>query len=195
MLTWESRQAATLAAAQAGPAEDRVAPSFETVYRTWYSHVARWVRARGANDADVEDLTQEVFIIVRRKLGQFDGRNLPGFLFRITERTVRDHRRSSWIKNLLGNRAALLPELPAHEVDTLEAIEMRERRRALDAVLAKMSEKRRTTFILFEVEGYSGEEIARIESLPVDTVWTRLHHARKDFMRLVAELPSLGSDA
>src|SRR5580704_10141694 len=112
MLTWESRQAATLAAAQAGPAEDRVAPSFETVYRTWYSHVARWVRARGANDADVEDLTQEVFIIVRRKLGQFDGRNLPGFLFRIAERTVRDHRRSAWIRNLFRGPNAL-PELAA----------------------------------------------------------------------------------
>jgi RNA polymerase sigma-70 factor (ECF subfamily) len=53
-----------------------------------------------------------------------------------------------------------------------------------------MTEKRQTTFVLFEIEGYSGEEIAEIQSLPLDTVWTRLHHARKEFMRLVAELPS-----
>jgi DNA-directed RNA polymerase specialized sigma24 family protein len=57
-----------------------------------------------------------------------------------------------------------------------------------------MSEKRRTTFVLFEIEGYSGEEIAQIESLSVDAVWTRLHHARKDFVRLVAELPSSRED-
>jgi RNA polymerase sigma-70 factor (ECF subfamily) len=195
MLTWEGRQAAGLAAAQAGPAQVRAVPSFEAVYRTWYSHVARWVRSRGANDADVEDLTQEVFIIVRRKLERFDGRNLAAFLFRISERTVRDYRRSAWIRNLFRNRAPLPLDLRTPgEIDTLEALQMRERRSALDAILAKMSEKRRTTFVLFEIEGYSGEEISQIQSLPVDTVWTRLHHARKDFMRLVAELPSSRGD-
>jgi RNA polymerase sigma-70 factor (ECF subfamily) len=149
--------------------------------------VARWARARGANEADVEDLTQEVFIIVRRKLAEFDGRNLAGFLYRITERTVRDHRRSAWFRNLLRGQAPLAPEAGAHDDGTLETIQRREGREALAAILAKMSDKRRTTFILFEIEGYTGEEIARIQSLPVDTVWTRLHHARKDFKRLVAE--------
>ncbi len=193
MLTWPSGEVAGRTVAQPGPAEGRVVPSFESVYRTCFADVARWVRARGANDADVEDLTQEVFIIVRRKLGQFDGRNLPGFLYRITERTVRDHRRSSWIRNLFRNPAPL-PDLPAPEVDSLRAVQLRERRKTLDAILAKMSEKRRTTFVLFEIEGYSGEEIAQIQSLPVDTVWTRLHHARKDFTRLVAELPPAQRD-
>jgi RNA polymerase sigma-70 factor (ECF subfamily) len=146
------------------------------------------VRAGGANEADVEDVTQEVFIIVRRKLAQFDGRNLPGFLYRITERTVRDHRRTTWIRRLFRNPSPL-SGLVAPEVDSLRAIHHRKRREVLDAILEKMTEKRRTTFILFEIEGYSGEEIAQIQSLPVDTVWTRLHHARKDFVRFVAELP------
>jgi DNA-directed RNA polymerase specialized sigma24 family protein len=43
--------------------------------------------------------------------------------------------------------------------------------------------------VLFEIEGYSGEEIAQIQSLPLKTVWTRLHHARKDFIRMVSQLP------
>lgn len=194
MLTWQTGQVANATALQAGPEEARKVPSFEIVYRTWYAEVARWVRARGANEADIEDLTQEVFIIVRRKLGQFDGRNLAGFLYRIAQRTVRDHRRSAWIRNLFRGPAAL-PELTAPETDTLQSIQQRERRNALARVLAKMSEKRRTTFILFEVEGYSGEEIAQIQSIAVETVWTRLHHARKDFLRLVAELPSAERDA
>jgi RNA polymerase sigma-70 factor, ECF subfamily len=188
-LTWPIGDLAESPTAQTGAAPERAVFSFETVYRTWFSDVARWVRARGANDADVEDLTQEVFIIVRRKLAQFDGRNLPGFLYRITERTVRDHRRSTWIRNLFRNPSPL-PEIASRGVDGVEAIQQGERRRALDTLLAKMTEKRRTTFVLFEIEGYSGEEIAQIQSLSLDTVWTRLHHARKDFMRLVAELPS-----
>jgi RNA polymerase sigma-70 factor (ECF subfamily) len=189
-LTWSIGEVPAGAAQHVGSLQDRAVHSFESVYRTWFPEVARWVRARGANEADVEDVAQEVFIIVRRKLDQFDGRNLAGFLFRITERTVRDHRRSTWIRRLFRNPSPL-SELTAPQVDGADAMVDRDRRKVLDRILAQMSEKRRTTFVLFEIEGYSGEEIAQIQSLPVDTVWTRLHHARKDFMRLVAKL-SLG---
>jgi RNA polymerase sigma-70 factor (ECF subfamily) len=48
-----------------------------------------------------------------------------------------------------------------------------------------MSDMQRTAFVLFEIEGYSGEEIAELEQIPVNTVWTRLHHARKRFFELV----------
>jgi RNA polymerase sigma-70 factor (ECF subfamily) len=161
--------------------------SFESVYSAWFDDVARAVRVLGANEADVEDVTQEVFIIVQRKLGQFDGRDLRGFLYRITERTVRDHRRSAWIRRVFCNLSPL-SGLPAGELDAVDAIHRGEQRRLLDTILARMSEKRRTTFVLFAIEGYNGEEIGTIQSLPEGTVWTRLHRARKDFMRLVADL-------
>jgi RNA polymerase sigma-70 factor (ECF subfamily) len=164
-------------------------PSFDWIYRHCFVDVARWVRALRANDADIEDLTQEVFIVVRRKLDGFDGRNLPGFLYRITQRIVRDHRRSAWFRNLLVKQAPLA-DLVAPDSSGFSLIQERDRRRVLEGVLARMSEKRRTTFVLFELEGYCGEEIAQIQSLPVKTVWTRLHHARKDFLRMVAEFPS-----
>ena len=54
-------------------------------------------------------------------------------------------------------------------------------------LLQKMNEDRRSAFVLFEVEGLSGEEIARIQSVPLNTVWTRLHHARKEFFALAAK--------
>jgi RNA polymerase sigma-70 factor (ECF subfamily) len=159
--------------------------SFDWVYRVCFVDVARWVRALGAKDSDVEDLTQDVFIIVRRKLASFDGHNLQGFLYRIAQRTVRDYRRSAWFRNLLGKRASL-PELTSSNPTGLQMLEHAERRRALDSILARMSEKRRSTFVLFEIEGYSGQEIAQIQSLPLKTVWTRLYHARKDFVGMVA---------
>jgi DNA-directed RNA polymerase specialized sigma24 family protein len=52
---------------------------------------------------------------------------------------------------------------------------------------AKMREERRSAFVLFELEGLSGEEIARIQSVPVNTVWTRLFHARREFLVLAAK--------
>jgi RNA polymerase sigma-70 factor (ECF subfamily) len=162
--------------------------SFDSVYRTYFVDVARWVRALGANDADVEDITQEVFIVIRRKLPSFDGRNLPGYLYRIAQRAVRDHRRSAWFRNLLHKRSKL-PELAAPGPTGMQSIQQKEQRAVVDSILAKMSYKRRSTFVLFEIEGYSGEEIAQIQSLPLKTVWTRLHHARKDFLRFVSQLP------
>ena len=40
-------------------------------------------------------------------------------------------------------------------------------------------------FVLSEIEGYTGEQIAALEGMKVATVWTRLHHARRDFLQLV----------
>jgi RNA polymerase sigma-70 factor (ECF subfamily) len=80
--------------------------------------------------------------------------------------------------------------------DTNDPGELYERKEAeglLRGLLGKMSEVRRTTFILFEIEGYSGEEIAEMQGIPLNTVWTRLHHARKEFVRLVAESGHAGS--
>jgi DNA-directed RNA polymerase specialized sigma24 family protein len=43
-----------------------------------------------------------------------------------------------------------------------------------------MSEAHRVAFVLFEVEGYTGEEIATLEGVPLNTIWTRLRRARKE---------------
>jgi RNA polymerase sigma-70 factor, ECF subfamily len=167
--------------------------SFDSIYRDLFEDVAHWVRALGAHDADVEDLAQEVFIIVRRKLPGFDGQNLGGFLYRIIQRTVRDHRRSVWCRHLRG-RPEPLSALDSMSPTGVDAVQRHEGRRLLDAILARMSEKRRAAFILYEIEGYSGEEIARIHGIPLKTVWTRLHHARKAFVRLVSDLPAEGGE-
>ena len=58
-----------------------------------------------------------------------------------------------------------------------------------------MAEARRTAFVLFEIEGLSGDEIARIQSIPLNTVWTRLHHARREFFALAAKYQAAQADA
>jgi RNA polymerase sigma-70 factor (ECF subfamily) len=175
-------------AVRAAPATT-AAPNFDALYQTHFVEVARWVRALGASAGDIEDLTQEVFIILRRKLDGFDGHNVRGFLYRIAQRTVRDHRRSAWFRNLFCMRAPEARGLPSETPTALQVLELREKRKIVERILARMSEKRRSTFVLFEIEGYSGEEISQIQGVPLATVWTRLHHARRDFLRFVAELP------
>jgi RNA polymerase sigma-70 factor (ECF subfamily) len=162
--------------------------SFEDIYAQWFHDVSRWIRAFGGFDADLDDLAQEVFLIVRRQLPKFDGQNLGGWLYRITQRTVRDYRRRAWYRRVLARQhvdGRPERESTAPEPDPSEMLERREAERFLVQILAKMTESRRTAFILFEIEGYTGEEIASLEEVPVNTVWTRLHHARKEFYMLI----------
>ncbi|HMJ55458.1 MAG TPA: RNA polymerase sigma factor [Polyangiaceae bacterium] len=162
--------------------------SFEDVYARWFHDVYRWVRAFGGLDADLDDLAQEVFIVVRRKLPEFDGGNISGWLYRIAQRTVRDYRRRAWFRRFLLRKDShpIEEEQSSQPLNPAELLERREAERLLVQILSNMTATRRTAFILFEIEGYSGEEIAELESVPVNTVWTRLHHARKEFSSLIA---------
>lgn len=161
---------------------------FSEVYRAFFHEVQRWARALGIPSSELEDLAQEVFVVVRRKLHAFDGQNLAGWLFRITERTASDQRRRAWFRNLFSRRSyARLDTIEWGGAGPAEALERRQLQAELATLLAKMSEKRRTAFVLFEIEGYGGEEIAALLDLPVATVYTRLHHARKDFLALTRE--------
>jgi RNA polymerase sigma-70 factor (ECF subfamily) len=67
-----------------------------------------------------------------------------------------------------------------------QIFEHRESSERLYRLLEKISDKKRTVFVLFEMEGLPGEEIAHIVGCPLKTVWTRLHHARRDLHRLAA---------
>jgi RNA polymerase sigma-70 factor, ECF subfamily len=169
--------------------------TFEEVYAQGFPHVVRWIRAFGGLDADLEDLAQETFVVVRRQLAKFDGHNLAGWLYRITQRTVRDYREGAWFRRAWGNRhedkRARRDTIAPHS-DPSEVLERREAIRFLTQLLAKISESHRTAFILFEIEGYTGEEIAQLEDVPLNTVWTRLHHARKEICMLIDQARAQG---
>jgi RNA polymerase sigma-70 factor (ECF subfamily) len=160
---------------------------FASLYDAWFDHVARWVRALGGPDADIEDIAQDVFLVVRRRLRDFDGRNVAGWLHRIAAGQVRQHRRRRWIRSVFSRQTEPIDDLPSTGAGPSARLETREKQRVLEHLLAKMTEKRRIAFVLFEIEEYSGEEIADILDIPINTVWTRLHHARRDFFALVAQ--------
>jgi RNA polymerase sigma-70 factor (ECF subfamily) len=161
--------------------------NFRRVYERWFHDVVKWMFALGVPSSDTEDMAQEVFLVVRRRLSTFEAGNVAAWLYRITQLTVRDHRRRAWFKNLLIRRRDLdLSEVPYGGPTPDRSYEQEESRRRFQRLVGGMSEKLRTTFVLFEIEGYSGEEIAQIQDIPLGTVWTRLHNARKEFWKLVA---------
>jgi RNA polymerase sigma-70 factor (ECF subfamily) len=166
--------------------DDDRAGRFREIYERWFGDVVRWIYALGVPSSDSEDLAQEIFLVVRRKLDRFDGGNLAGWLYRIAQLTVRDHRRRAWFKNLVMRRRDIdVAGVELTAPSPAARYEEAENRRFLQTLVGGMSEKLRTAFVLFEIEGYSGEEIARIQDIPLGTVWTRLHLARKEFWRLL----------
>ena len=159
---------------------------FQSVYAAWFADVLRWIRALGAPGADQDDLAQEVFVIVHRRLADFDGRNMGGWLYRITANQVRDHRRLRWIRSVFKRGVPVPEQLEAPGPTPVMALERREKRRVLEALLAELSEPLRATFVLFEVDGYTAEEIARFQRSSINTVRARIHRARKRLLALVA---------
>jgi RNA polymerase sigma-70 factor (ECF subfamily) len=168
---------------------EHLALDFASIYETWFDEVTRWLPAMGVPDADLEDVAQEVFLVVRRKLATFKDDNLPGWLYGVALRTASSHRRQAWFRKLfLRPRDVLLSEFADRGPSPFALLERKEAQAALARVLLRLSDKRRRAFVLYELEGYSGEEIAELERIPLATVWTRLHHARKDFVALASRL-------
>ena len=152
---------------------------FKAVYDRWVLEVARWIRAMGGPAADRDDLLQEVFVVVHRRLSDFDGENLPGWLYRITAHQVRDFRRKLWVKHIFSRSVPLTESMPAPGPTPIMSVETREKHAFLDGLLSRISVPLRTAFVLFEIEGYTTEEIAQIQGAPLNTVRARILRARK----------------
>ena len=120
------------------------AADFDALYQQRFRDVLRWLRALGARPGELEDLAQEVFIVVRRKLPSFRDGNLDGWLYKIAKLTVRDHGRRAWFRRVFrrGGPAVELDELPSPAADPEQALERRERQRLFHRLVAEMSSAR-----------------------------------------------------
>lgn len=162
----------------------------DDVYELHADFVWRTLQHLGVRNADLEDLGQEVFVTVHRRLSTFDGRSkLTTWLFGICLNLVLRHRRRAYFR--FESSHAEPPERidPNTPEDRYAGEEARVR---LERLLEKLSPERRATFLLFEVEGVSCEEIAELTAVPVGTVYSRLHLARKQVAAAAARLRRAG---
>jgi RNA polymerase sigma-70 factor (ECF subfamily) len=165
------------------PAESAARLTFRQVYDTYFAFVWRAAANRGVPDAALDDVVQEVFLVVHRKLGEFEGRStVRTWLSSVVRRVVSGHVRKR------GNQPAAeepLLEEPAAAVIEEPAVET-ERRAALavlDDLLAKMMDVQREVFVLYELEEMTVREIADLTGANENTVQTRLRAARRIFQQ------------
>jgi RNA polymerase sigma-70 factor (ECF subfamily) len=147
----------------------------------------------GVRPADLDDVCQEVFIVVHKRLHTFDGSSqLTTWLFGICVRVVAAHRRRAWRRR--ETPTADPPDLeetpPSDRPD--ERYAARQARATLERVLDAMDLEKRAVFVMFEIDELSSEAIAMILGVPVGTVWSRLSAARKQFQSKLAREKARG---
>jgi len=165
---------------------------FRAIYERWFSDVSRWIRAMGGPEAEREDLVQDVFVVVHRRLPYFDGHNLPGWLYQIARHRVRDFRRLLWVRHMFYGGVPLSESLSKGGASPSDSLETSEKRALLERLLGRLNETERAALVLFEIDGYSGEAIAEIQGVPVNTVWARIYKARKKLKASLVKHESQG---
>lgn len=150
----------------------------------------------GVRDADLDDLMQEVFLVVHRKLPTFDGSSrVTTWLFGIALRVAAAHRRRAY--NRRERTSAEPPDRGATDPrDGPEgAAEAAEARAELGEILDGMDLEKRVVFVMFEIEELDCEAIAQALEIPIGTVHSRLHSARKDFQSALGRRAARGDRA
>ena len=137
----------------------------------------RYMRRMGIPRADVDDLVQATFLEITRAAPSFDARHAGrSWIFGVASIMLRRHR------HFLRRAAARISAWVMPEAEVLgtpaELFERAETERRFARAFAALSEKKREAFVLVTLEGLSGEEAAQALGVPVNTIWTRLHHAR-----------------
>lgn len=162
----------------------------EAVYRQHAPIVSRWAQRLAGPGADLDDIVHDVFLVVQRRLKEFRGESqLSTWLFEITVRVVQSHRRRRgrwwWPFNAEDEASHQLVE-PASG-SPLEDLERREVTALLYRFLDDLDEKYRTAVILFELQGLSCQEIARITKTSLPNVWARVSRGREQLVQAFAD--------
>lgn len=161
------------------PLEAGAAGPWPAVYAEHAGFVWRSLRRLGVDAASVDDATQEVFLIAFQRHAEFEGRSsyrtwLYGIAFHVAKRVARAQARSATepFDESLVDTTGLSPQ---------EALARTEAVRRLYAVLEQLDQDRRAVFVMTELEQMSAPEIAELTQAPLNTVYSRLRAARKDF--------------
>lgn len=159
----------------------------EALFRAHAGFVATFLGRLGAPAAEIDDLTQEVFLVAHRRGGYRPGPAHPtSWLAHIALKVLSTARRSRRRKPASpGDEALAL--VPAGD-DPFAAAAAREALRRVDRALATLDLEHRAVFVLFELDGESCESIAAGLGVPVGTVYSRLHHARRKFQEAHARV-------
>ena len=155
------------------------ASQFADVFETQFAYVWRTLMRFGVSSPDAEDLAQEVFVVVHRRLADFDtSRPIKPWLFGITHNVFRDHLRTTRRRPESGD-----PWEDSGGTDPgIRAVEAAQ---IVHRALRQLPEDRRAVFIGCDLAQLTLREVAEALAIPENTAWSRLRVARREFKNAV----------
>lgn len=174
------------------PAASSARPStseraFRAMYDAQVDFVWRNLRRLGVSVSEVDDKTQEVFVIAHRRFATFEdrGHGPRAWLFQILLRVASDARRHRR-RHPEDPDGGVVLERQIVEPAQNQAIARREALDALDRALSQIEVGRRAVLVLHEIEEMTAPEIAATLGIPLNTVYSRLRVARGELERALA---------
>lgn len=153
------------------------AVDFAQVFTDLAPFAWRVLRRLGVAEADVEDVCQEVFLVVHRRLEDFEGRSsLRSWVYGICLRAASEYRRRPHRRREEATSSPPEASIPAPQEEEVD------RRRALallDAALDGLDDDKRAVFVLYEIEHVPMQDVAQAAGCPLQTAYSRLHAARR----------------
>jgi len=173
-------------------AADETPLSVTQVHERHGEFVWRTLHRMGVRQPHVEDVYQEVFLVVHRRLGSFNGNSaITTWLYEICFRVAGGYRRKAHFR-----REELMPDWSAMESLSSQApsperqLATARQAKQLERILDTLPLEYRVVFVMFEIEGMTSEQIAESVGAPLGTVYSRLYRARKRFARALNRLGS-----
>ncbi|HSD86068.1 MAG TPA: RNA polymerase sigma factor [Kofleriaceae bacterium] len=167
------------------------APDLEVVYQEEFAYVWRTLQRLGIAGNDVEDLVHEVFVVVHRRLADYDpGRPIRPWLFGIAVRIAAKHRRRP------RHRVEVLTEVDVAAPDSGadEQLATHQARNRLLKLLDVLDLNRRAVLIMSDIDGCPVPEIATALQIPLNTAYSRLRSARQQLAEASRRLRALGPE-
>lgn len=158
-----------------------VAAVFESYGDLLFRHLQRL----GVRDADASDALQDALLVIHRRLGDYDSeRAIEPWLYGICVKVAASYRRRAHVRREAPSE--LIAEQPDDTNAGPEArLEAHQARTRLGALLDRLDPERRAVVVMFELEEMSCERIATLLGVPVGTVYSRLHTARRELEKAV----------
>ena len=152
----------------------------------YHAFVWRSLRRLGVPDGDVDDASQQVFLVAHRRLAAIVPYSERSFLFQTALRVAADWRRAT--RRRYEQSGMDLFDVPDAGANPEELMDQRRSRELLDQALDGMPMDLRAVFVLFEIEEMTMMEIATVSDIPPGTVASRLRRARKHFQEAARSL-------
>lgn len=161
-------------------------PSFAELYEEHFEFVWRAARRLGVPEANAEDAVQDSFVVLHRKLGEYNGQTpLRRWLLGIVTRVASDYRRRYRRKEAKGTPLSAQDDGDVRFASTLpapnEQAERNETARLVEVLLATLDDEKREVLVLVELEELTAAEVSEMTGVNINTVYTRLRAARRAF--------------